>query len=235
TPNTESAVAGAEPSAQRTVRAYFGETGFVDAPVYLGGDLSPGATFMGPAIIEEPTTTVVVYPGMRASVSGGRNYILEPLVAASEQVSEVDAADSDELDPVQLAIMANRVDAILREMQGVVMRTARSAVIGQSRDFSCSIVTAENELLATAEGIPAHIFGSHLQTAAIAREHPDYREGDAYLHNDPYDGNSHAADWSIMVPVFCGGEHLFTVTVKGHQADCGDSIPTTYTPRARCL
>ena len=106
TPNTESAVAGAEPSAQRTVRAYFGEAGFVDAPVYLGGDLSPGATFMGPAIIEEPTTTVVVYPGMRASVSGGRNYILEPLVAASEQVSDVDAADSDELDPVQLAIMA---------------------------------------------------------------------------------------------------------------------------------
>ena len=233
TPNTESAVAGAEPSAQRTVRAYFGETGFVDAPVYLGGDLSPGATFMGPAIIEEPTTTVVVYPGMRASVSGGRNYILEPLVAGSEQVSDVDAADSDELDPVQLAIMANRVDAILREMQGVVMRTARSAVIGQSRDFSCAIITAENELLATAEGIPAHIFGAHLQTRTMCRVHPDFREGDAYLHNDPYDGNSHAADWSIIVPVFVGEEHLFNVTVKGHQADCGDGIPTTYTPQAK--
>ena len=35
------------------------------------------------------------------------------------------------------------------------------------------------------------------------------------------------------MPVFCAGEHLFNVTVKGHQADCGDSIPTTYTPRAR--
>ena len=36
-----------------------------------------------------------------------------------------------------------------------------------------------------------------------------------------------------MVPVFFEGTHFFTVTVKGHQADCGDSIPTTYTPKAR--
>ena len=183
----------------------------------------------GPAIIEEPTTTVVVYPGTTARVSDAGNYIL----STGRDVKSVPRGGGEAIDSVDLAIMANRIDAILREMQGVVLRTARSAVIGQSRDFSCSIVTAENELLATAEGIPAHIFGSHLQTAAIAREHPDFREGDAYLHNDPYDGNSHAADWSFMVPVFCQDKHCFTVTVKGHQADCGDSIPPTYTPRAR--
>ena len=219
--------ARAEPA--RVMQAYFGTHGRMETPVYLGAQLAPGSEFAGPAIIEEPTTTVVIYPGMTARVSAAGNYILD----TAPEAKPAPADSAAPIDSVDLAIMANRVDAILREMQGVVMRTARSAVIGQSRDFSCSIVTAENELLATAEGIPAHIFGSHLQTAAIAREHPDYREGDAYLHNDPYDGNSHAADWSIMVPVFCDGEHLFTVTVKGHQADCGDSIPTTYTPRAR--
>ena len=172
---------------------------------------------------------MVVYPGMAARVSGGGNYVLEP--RAAEQTTA--AGDDASIDPVQLAIMANRIDAILREMQGVVMRTARSAVIGQSRDFSCAVVTADNELLATAEGIPAHIFGAHLQTRSMGRLHPDFREGDAYLHNDPYDGNSHAADWTIIVPMFFEGEHLFNVTVKGHQADTGDSIPTTYTPQAR--
>ena len=172
---------------------------------------------------------MVVYPATRARVSPGANYILEP----AEESARAATGGAEELDPVQVAIMANRIDAILREMTGVVMRTARSAVIGQSRDFSCAIVTASNELLAAAEGIPAHIYGAHLQTRTMCRVHPDFREGDAYLHNDPYDGNSHAADWSIIVPVFCEGEHLFNVTVKGHQADCGDSILTTYTPRAR--
>jgi len=229
TPQLSTSIGGSGAESTRNVEAYFGEHGRMSTPVYLGAQLAPGAKFTGPAIIEEPTTTVVVYPGMTAEVSAGGNYLLD----TAPDMKSLPVADDAPIDSIDLAIMANRVDAILREMQGVVMRTARSAVIGQSRDFSCSIVTAENELLATAEGIPAHIFGSHLQTASIAREHPDYREGDAYLHNDPYDGNSHAADWSIMVPVFCEGDHLFTVTVKGHQADCGDSIPTTYTPRAR--
>ena len=218
------------PVPRRTTRAFFGDAGFVETPVYEGATLVAGDAIAGPAIIEEPTTTVVVYPQTRARVSPGANYILEP---AKEDGTGGEQRAQRELDPVQVAIMANRIDAILREMTGVVMRTARSAVIGQSRDFSCAIVTAENELLAAAEGIPAHIYGAHLQTRTMCRVHPDFREGDAYLHNDPYDGNSHAADWSIIVPVFCDGEHLFNVTVKGHQADCGDSIPTTYTPRAR--
>ena len=214
----------------RSVGAGGGSIAWIDPGGLLRvGPESAGAD-PGPAIIEEPTTTVVVYPAMRARVSPGANYILEP----AEKAAQAPAEDGeDRLDPVQVAIMANRIDAILREMTGVVMRTARSAVIGQSRDFSCAIVTADNELLAAAEGIPAHIFGAHLQTRTMCRLHPDFREGDAYLHNDPYDGNSHAADWSIIVPVFCEGTHLFNVTVKGHQADCGDSIPTTYTPRAR--
>ncbi len=220
---------GGANEASRVIQAHFGSHGRLETRIYRADKLSPGAKICGPAIIEEPTTTIVVYPGMAAEVSAAGNYILDTAPDAKGAVADVNVP----IDSVDLAIMANRIDAILREMQGVVMRTARSSVIGQSRDFSCSIVTAENELLATAEGIPAHIFGSHLQTAAIAREHPDYREGDAYLHNDPYDGNSHAADWSIMVPVFVAGQHVFTVTVKGHQADCGDSIPTTYTPRAR--
>ena len=150
-------------------------------------------------------------------------------------MTEANKPSASQLDSVLISILANRLDGIVREMSNTLLRAARSAVIAAARDFSCAICTGDNRLLSAAEGLPVHIFGSHLQTAAIAREHPDYREGDAYLHNDPYDGNSHAADWSIMVPVFCGGEHLFTVTVKGHQADCGDSIPTTYTPRARCL
>ena len=57
----------------------------------------------------------------------------------------------------------------------------------------------------------------------------DLRRGDAYLHNSPYHGNSHAADHTILIPVIDDdGVHRFTVLTKAHQADCGNALPTTY-------
>ncbi len=56
--------------------AYFGAGDRRRTPVFRGTDLQPGATITGPAIIEEPTTTIVVYPEMRAVVSASGHYIL---------------------------------------------------------------------------------------------------------------------------------------------------------------
>ena len=78
-PPERSAAAGADgenaPVAHRP--AYFGEAGQIDAPIYHGDALRPGAHIAGPAIIEEPTTTLVVYPGMAARLSAANNYLLE--------------------------------------------------------------------------------------------------------------------------------------------------------------
>lgn len=65
----------------RTTKAYFSNTGRTTTPIYLGSTLEPGAKILGPAIIEEPTTTVVIYLGMSASLTGGRNYMLETTVS----------------------------------------------------------------------------------------------------------------------------------------------------------
>ncbi|MSO69052.1 MAG: hydantoinase/oxoprolinase family protein [Alphaproteobacteria bacterium] len=56
---------------------YFDEGGAVKAPIFIGGDLRPGALIKGPAVIEEPTTTIVVYPGSAAHVTGLGNFILD--------------------------------------------------------------------------------------------------------------------------------------------------------------
>ena len=140
-----------------------------------------------------------------------------------------------EIDPATLAVISNRINAILREMTNTLLRSGRSAILTTARDFSCSIVTADNRLLATAEGLPVHIFGSHLQTTTMSELHDDIQQGDAYLHNDPYSGNTHAADHTILVPVFIQGRHLFTAVAKAHQADIGNSFPTTYMPMANDL
>ena len=126
-------------------------------------------------------------------------------------------AGGDTLDPVLMAVMANRVDGIVREMSNTLLRAARSAVLAVARDFSCAITTGDNQLFSSAEGLPVHIFGSHLQSASMCALHKDLAEGDAFLHNDPYLGNTHPADHMILVPVFFEGEHLFTACAKAHR------------------
>jgi N-methylhydantoinase A len=217
-----------EAKATQRRRAFFPELGHVETPVHFGADLAPGAVISGPAVIEEPTTTVVVYPGMTARVGGSNSYVLE--TSATPRAAPT-AAENAELDPVTLAVLANRLDGIVREMSNTLLRSGRSAVINQARDFSCSIVTGDHQLLAAAEGVPVHVFGSHLQTASVERFHTP-REGDAYLHNDPYLGNTHPADHTIIVPVFCAGELMFYAVAKAHQADIGNAFPTTYAANA---
>lgn len=138
-----------------------------------------------------------------------------------------------ELNTVLVSILANRMDGIVREMSNTLLRAARSAVIAAARDFSCALCTADNRLLSAAEGLPVHIFGSHLQTQSMCDLHQDLSEGDAFLHNDSYLGNTHSADLTVLVPVFIDGEHLFTACAKAHQADIGNSIPSTYHASAR--
>ena len=58
-------------------------------------------------------------------------------------------------------------------------------------------------------------YGSGLVSRVMRTLHPDLAEGDAFLHNDPYDGNTHAADHTILVPMFFDGEHRFTGVVQG--------------------
>jgi N-methylhydantoinase B len=133
-----------------------------------------------------------------------------------------------ELDPTLMAVLAHRFESIVREMTNTLFRTGRSSIINMARDFSCSIITAEDELFAAAEGLQVHVLGAGLQTRSMRELHPDLREGDAYLHNDPILGNTHTADHTILVPVFVDGEHLFTASAKAHQADCGNAEPSTY-------
>ena len=140
-----------------------------------------------------------------------------------------------ELDGVLLAVLANRFEAIVREMTNTLFRTGRSSVLNMARDFSCSIVSAEDELLAAAEGLQVHVLGAGLQTESMRELHPDLAEGDAFLHNDPYLGNTHTADFTLLVPVFHEGEHVFTACAKAHQADCGNAAPSTYMPYATDL
>jgi N-methylhydantoinase B len=130
-------------------------------------------------------------------------------------------------------VISNRLDSIVREMENTLLRTGRSAVLNMARDFSCALITADNRLLASAEGLPVHVIGMEFLAEAVTELHDDLAEGDAFLHNDPYLGNTHPADHVILIPIFWEDRHVFTAAAKAHQADCGNAQPTTYMPYAR--
>jgi N-methylhydantoinase A len=59
-------------------KAYFGaEAGFIEVPVYDGLQLKPGNELSGPAIIEKPNTTIVIYPQQQARVDQYENIIVD--------------------------------------------------------------------------------------------------------------------------------------------------------------
>ena len=63
---------GSDPAAAQrgTRKAYFRELGgMAETPVFLGDALRAGNIIEAPAIIEEPTTTVVVFPGSEVRVT----------------------------------------------------------------------------------------------------------------------------------------------------------------------
>lgn len=145
------------------------------------------------------------------------------------------STEHDKLDGVQLAVLGNRFEAVVRAMMNTLVRTGRSGVLNTARDFSCCVLTKEAELLAMAESLPIHVMrGPDIMARWMKELHPSLRSGDAFLHNSPYHGNSHAADHCILVPVVDeDAEHQFTVLAKAHQADCGNALPATYIADAR--
>ncbi|MGH2991781.1 MAG: hydantoinase B/oxoprolinase family protein [Solirubrobacterales bacterium] len=139
------------------------------------------------------------------------------------------------MDGVSLAVISSRFGAVVHSMMNTIFRSGRSGVLNSAHDFSCCVVSAADELVIGAESLPVHMMsGPDLISKAIKQTHPELRRGDAYLHNSPYNGNSHAADHCMFVPVVDSrGVHRFSVLAKAHQADCGNSTPTTYMADAK--
>ena len=138
-------------------------------------------------------------------------------------------------DPINFSILTRRIESVTRAMMSTLVRSSRSGVITSGHDCSCCIVTSGCELVSIAQTIPIHAMSGPDRMAEVMKEwHPNLKRGDAFLHNSPYHGCTHAADLCILVPVVdATGSHRFTVISKAHQADIGNSKPTTYMAKAR--
>jgi N-methylhydantoinase A/oxoprolinase/acetone carboxylase beta subunit/N-methylhydantoinase B/oxoprolinase/acetone carboxylase alpha subunit len=216
-------------------RAYFQGTGWVDGRAYRAEEIKSAAIIDGPAFIELPVTTIIVPPNANATKLDSSSFIVVPGISADQSQMQRISDPETKMSGHELAMLNSQLESVVIAMRNTLLRTARSAVMNMARDFVCGILTAENEVLAACEGIPCMIMsGPDIQARYIKQWHPQMRQGDAFVHNDPYTGNTHAADWTIFMPVIDdSGEHLATVYAKAHMADCGNSIPTTFFATAK--
>ena len=138
------------------------------------------------------------------------------------------------LDPVQIALVQNRLDHISLTMGFVMTRTARSPIFAQAHDFSCFLADSVGNLVSQADGIPIHTGGGGFAVRAILNSFgTSIAPEDVFLLNDPYAaGGNHLPDWVIARPVFAHGALLAFACNRAHQSDIGGGAAGTYNPEA---
>ena len=136
------------------------------------------------------------------------------------------------IDPVTVAVLQNRLNAIAEEMGEAMLRTAYSQILNSSRDFSIALIDPSCRLVAQADHIPVHVGAMPWATKALTERFPDPSPNDVYLLNDPYRGGSHLPDLTVFVPVFAGSRLMFWSVVRAHHSDIGGATHGAYNPAA---
>src|SRR5213078_22604 len=113
--------------------------------------LRPGDEIAGPAILCEPSSTVVVEPGFAATILARGEILLSDL--GTEAQREVSA----EADPVMLEIFNNLFASIAEQMGITLQRTSFSTNVKERLDFSCAIFGPAGDLVVNAPHIPVHL------------------------------------------------------------------------------
>jgi len=216
-----------EPLAMR--RIYSGGA-WHDAPIHDRETLHPGDVLPGPAILIEPTGTIVLEPGWRATVSAKGAMVLDRAEARPQRV-----ALGTQADPVILEVFNNLVMNIAEQMGATLQNTAHSVNIKERLDFSCAVFDARGNLIANAPHMPVHLGSMSESVRAILAARGDrLRPGDVVMTNAPYNGGTHLPDVTVVTPVFdeAGTEILFFVGSRGHHADIGGITPGSMPPHS---
>ncbi len=142
----------------------------------------------------------------------------------------------EKVDPIRVSVIDNRLDAISKEIGLTMLRTSRSPIFSEARDFVTGIFDRELRLVAQTAYIPVLMGALPYAIRSIAATFAgDINEGDIFILNDPYRGNNHPPDITIAKPVFFKGKVEFWSICKGHHADVGGSGVAGYNPGARSI
>jgi N-methylhydantoinase B len=142
-------------------------------------------------------------------------------------------ASASTYDPITFSVFMSRFESIANEMTLTLENSAWTSILALCRDFSCAIYDAVPRQICMLDAIPIHTTSLQLVLQEIARSFEgSLEDGDVFLCNDPYRGNTHVGDLVTACPVFVEGAHLFWAATRGHQMDTGAFVPSSVTAGA---
>lgn len=129
--------------------------------------------------------------------------------------------------PITVEVIRNSLESAVAETGATISKLAHSMLFAECKDFSIGILTADAELLALAQYIPAHQGGMKTNADAILRVigKENLFPGDVIMTNDPYLGGLHGQDLLLMKPLFFDGELIALAGCVAHRTDMGGMSP----------
>ena len=150
-------------------------------------------------------------------------------MSAPQPMIETKAA-SQRVDPVTASIIQGALENIAIEMGYKLMRMSYSSIIRESEDFGAALCDATGRQLCECSKstplqsgpIPGYVRGIIREFEARGDK---FRPGDVIIHNDPYNGASHAPDIGFCVPIFHGETLIGFSMTTAHHLDIGSCQP----------
>ena len=237
----------AESPLPSSARAWFGA--WLEVPLVRSTSLT--AQIVGPALIVEPNSTVVLERGWQARRLPGGELMLDfasptasaaaagadshPLTGAASAHTPP-AANASVPAPARIEIFNNLFMHIAEQMGEVLKATAQSVNIKERLDYSCALFDANGGLVANAPHMPVHL-GSMGASVRAVIEGAVMCPGDSWLVNSPYHGGTHLPDMTVVTPVFLGNttQPDFFVASRAHHADIGGTTPGSMPPFSKSI
>ena len=143
-------------------------------------------------------------------------------------------AKQHKIDKILVSVLQRRFKSITEEMGLTLLRTTRSPILNEARDFVTGLYDAKGRMLEQTEYIPVLAFALQPVCQFLVEYFgEDIYPGDVILHNDVFTRGNQLADIAVFKPIFFKGELVAWAACKGHQADVGGAVSGGYNPEAK--
>jgi N-methylhydantoinase B len=149
---------------------------------------------------------------------------------------------AERLDPILLEVLWNRLVSVVEEQARALMRTSFTSVVREAGDLSAGLFDRRGRMVAQAvTGTPGHVNAMATSAHHFLEAFPveTLRPGDALVTNHPWQTSGHLNDFTVMTPIFRGGELVAFFGNCCHALDLGGrgfgaSLPGASPTRSCC-
>jgi len=137
------------------------------------------------------------------------------------------------IDTILLSIFQRAFKSITDEMSISLMKTTRSPILCEAKDFVTGLYDASGNMLEQTENLPILSFSLGPVCKVILKQYEnEIYPGDVIIHNDVFSMGNQNNDVAFFKPIFVEEKLMGWSAAKGHQADIGGAVQGGYNPNA---